>query len=129
MSETKLAANEYIKIRSNYLRGTLAGFLDVTGNLGLSFRGYGFDLRLQAVYRGEYLISNSTTPALVTWQLPKTSWTWKSRYAFTRTVSGFFDIENFTSTLLDNRYAAYKDRPSYWRTFHSKVVFGVTGRL
>jgi TonB-dependent receptor len=109
--------------------GTLAGFLDVTGNLGLSFRGYGFDLRLQAVYRGEYLISNSTTPALVTWQLPKTSWTWKSRYAFTRTVSGFFDIENFTSTLLDNRYAAYKDRPSYWRTFHSKVVFGVTGRL
>ena len=109
--------------------GTLAGFLDITGNLGLSFRGYGFDLRLQAVYRGEYLISNSTTPALVTWQLPKTSWTWKSRYAFTRTVSGFFDVENFTSTLLDNRYAAYKDRPSFWRTFHSKVVFGVTGRL
>jgi len=109
--------------------GTLAGFLDITGNLGLSFRGYGFDLRLQAVYRGEYLISNSTTPALVTWQLPKTSWTWKSRYAFTRTVSGFFDVENFTSTLLDNRYAAYRDRPSFWRTFHSKVVFGVTGRL
>jgi len=109
--------------------GTLAGFLDVTGNLGLSFRGYGFDLRLQAVYRGEYLISNSITPALVTWQLPKTSWTWKSRYAFTRTMSGFFDLENFTSTLLDNRYAAYRDRPSFWRTFHTKVVFGVTGRL
>lgn len=109
--------------------GTLAGFLDFTGNVGLSFRGYGFDLRLQAVYRGNYLISNSTTPALVTWQLPKTSWTWKSRYAFTRTVSGFFDLENFTETLLDNRYAAYRDRPSYWRTFHTKVVFGVTGRL
>ena len=109
--------------------GTLAGFLDFTGNLGLGFRGYGFDLRLQAVYRGEYLISNSTTPALVTWQLPKTSWTWKSRYAFTRTVSGFFDLENFTETLLDNRYAAYRDRPNFWRTFHTKVVFGVTGRL
>ncbi len=109
--------------------GTLAGFLDFTGNVGIGFRGYGFDLRLQAVYRGEYLISNSTTPALVTWQLPKTSWTWKSRYAFTKTVSGFVDLENFTETLLDNRYAAYKDRPSYWRTFHTKVVFGVTGRL
>ena len=109
--------------------GTLAGFLDITGNLGLSFRGYGFDLRLQAVYRGEYLISNSATPALVTWQLPKTSWTWKSRYAFSPRVSAFVDLENFTSTLLDNRYAAYSDRPSYWRTFHPKVVFGISGRL
>ncbi|PHX71467.1 MAG: hypothetical protein CK548_06650 [Opitutia bacterium] len=109
--------------------GTLAGFLDFTGNIGVGFRGYGFDLRLQAVYRGEYLISNSTTPALVTWQLPKTSWTWKSRYAFTKTLSGFFDLENFTETLLDNRYAAFRDRPSSWRTFHSKVVFGVSGRL
>lgn len=109
--------------------GTIAGFLDFTGNLGLSFRGYGFDLRLQAVHRGEYLITNSATPALVTWQLPKTSWTWKSRYAFTRTVSGFIDLENFTGELLDNRYAAYKDRPNSWRTFHPKVVFGITGRL
>ena len=109
--------------------GTLAGFLDVTGNVGLSFRGYGFDLRLQAVYRGEYLISNSTTPALVTWQKPKTSWTWKSRYAFSPRLSAFLDLENFTSTLLDNRYAAYEDRPSYWRTFHTKIVFGISGRL
>ncbi|WP_414662583.1 TonB-dependent receptor [Horticoccus sp. 23ND18S-11] len=109
--------------------GTLAGFLDFTGNIGVSFRGYGFDLRLQAVHRGEYLISNSTTPALVTWQLPKTSWTWKSRYAFTKTLSAFVDLENFTEELLDNRYAAYKDRPNSWRTFHTKVVFGVTGRL
>jgi iron complex outermembrane receptor protein len=109
--------------------GTLAGFLDVTGNVGVSFRGYGFDLRLQAVYRGEYLISNSTTPALVTWQMPKTSWTWKSRYSFSPKLSAFVDLENFTSELLDNRYAAYKDRPSYWRTFHTKIVFGVTGRL
>lgn len=109
--------------------GTLAGFLDFTGNLGLSFRGYGFDLRLQAVYRGEYLISNSTTPALVTWQKPKTSWGWKSRYAFSPKLSAFLDLENLTSTLLDDRYAAYADRPTYWRTFHPKVVFGISGRL
>lgn len=109
--------------------GTLAGFLDRSGNIGVSYRGYGFDLRLQAVYRGEYLISNSTTPALVTWQLPKTSWTWKSRYAFSSKLSAFVDLENFTSELLDNRYAAYKDRPNFWRTFHTKVVFGITGRL
>ena len=31
---------------------SLAGFLNKSGNLGLSYRGYGFDLRVQAVYRG-----------------------------------------------------------------------------
>jgi len=31
--------------------------------------------------------------------------------------------------LLDNRYAAFRDRPNSWRTFHSKVVFGLSGRL
>ena len=44
-------------------------------------------------------------------------------------MSGFIDLENFTGELLDNRYAAYKDRPNSWRTFHPKVVFGITGRL
>jgi TonB-dependent receptor len=109
--------------------GTLAGFLDVSGNLGLSYRGYGLDLRLQAVHRGEYLISNSITPALVTWQKAKTTWSWKSRYGFSPRLSVFCDLENLSSVLLDERYAAYTDRPSQWRTFHTKVVFGITGRL
>ena len=109
--------------------GTIAGFLDKTGNLGLGWRGAGFDLRLQAVYRGEYLTSNSATAALITYQLGKVSWGWKSRYNFSRNLGVFCDVDNLTSVLLDERYSLYPDRISLWRTFHAKIVAGVTGRF
>jgi iron complex outermembrane receptor protein len=109
--------------------GTIAGFLDTTGNLGLGYRGYGFDLRLQAVYRGEYLTTNSTNAALVTYQVAKTTWGWKSRYNFSRKLGIFFDVDNVTSVPLDERYAAYRDRVTSWRTFHAKIVAGMTGRF
>jgi TonB-dependent receptor len=109
--------------------GTIAGFLDTTGNLGLGYRGYGFDLRLQAVYRGEYLTTNSTNAALVTYQVAKTTWGWKSRYNFSRNLGVFFDVDNVTSVPLDERYAAYADRVTNWRTFHAKIVAGMTGRF
>ncbi|MBI4622607.1 MAG: TonB-dependent receptor [Verrucomicrobia bacterium] len=109
--------------------GTIAGFLDVTGNLGLGYRGHGFDLRLQAVYRGEYLTSNSTNAALVTYQVAKTTWGWKSRYNFSKNTGIFLDVDNLFSVPLDERYAAYRDRITSWRTFHAKIVGGITGRF
>lgn len=108
---------------------SLAGFLNKSGNLGLSYRGYGFDLRLMAVYRGEYLNTNSTIPALVQYQVSKVSWSWKSRYAFSRRVTLFFDLENIFSVPLDNRYALYPDRKASYRIFPAKMVVGLTGRL
>ena len=109
--------------------GTIAGFLDVTGNLGLGWRGHGFDVQLQAVHRGEYLVSNSTNAALVAYQLKKTSWGWKSRYNFTRNLGVFLDVDNLTSVPLDNRFAAFRDRNISWRTYHAKIVGGMTGRF
>jgi TonB-dependent receptor len=109
--------------------GTIAGFLNTTGNIGLGYRGLGLDLRLQAVYRGKYLTSNSTNPALVTYQRSKVSWTWKSRYNFSKRLGVFFDLENIISTPLDNLYAAYPDRVTSYRTFNTKIVGGVTGRF
>ena len=108
--------------------GTLAGFLSTTGNLGVSYRGYGLDLRLQAVYRGNFLTSNSTTPSLVQYQKSKTSWNWKSRYAFSRRMSLFLDLENVFSIPLDTVYALYADRVVSNRTFRTKIIAGVTGR-
>ncbi|MBI4625507.1 MAG: TonB-dependent receptor, partial [Verrucomicrobia bacterium] len=109
--------------------GTLAGFLSSSGNIGLSYRGHGFDLRLQAVYRGEYLTSNSATPALIQYQVAKTTWYWKSRYAFSRRLSVFFDVENIFGEPLDLRYRLYRDRISNWRNFDPKFVTGITGRF
>jgi outer membrane receptor for ferrienterochelin and colicin len=109
--------------------GTIAGFLDVTGNVGVSYVGRGFDLRLQSNYRGKYMRSNNANPALVQWQLPKWSTSWKSRYNFTRNFGVFLDIENMFETPLDNAYAAYRDRIVQYRTFSLRIATGVTGRF
>lgn len=107
----------------------IPGFLNTTGNIGLGYRGYGMDLRLQAVYRGRYLTSNNVIPALVTYQEPKTTWSWKSRYNFSRNLGVFLDLENIFSVPLDRQYAAYADRVTSFRTFHTKIVGGITGRF
>ena len=108
---------------------SLAGFVNQTGNLGLNYRGHGFDLRLQAVYRGEYLTSNSATLALVQYQKAKTTWGWKSRYAVSKKLSVFLDLDNIFSVPLDTIYALYPDRIVSNRTFPIKIVAGITGRL
>lgn len=109
--------------------GTLPGFLNKTGNIGLSYRGFGFDLRVQAIYRGEYLTSNSTTAALVQYQKAKTTWNWKSRYTLSRRTSLFLDLENIFSVPLDTIYSAYPDRVTTKRLFHTKIIGGITGRF
>ena len=124
-----------LKTEGNYggttvlTNNSLAGFVNESGNLGLSYRGYGLDLRLQAIYRGKYLTSNSTTPALMQYQKAKTMWAWKSKYDISKNISIFFDIENIFSVPLDTRYAAYEDRVISSRTYHAKIVAGLTGRF
>ena len=73
--------------------GTIAGFLDKTGNIGLGYRGFGLDLRLQTVYRGKYLRANNAIASLVQWQEPKWTWNWKSRYTFKKGYGVFLDLE------------------------------------
>jgi outer membrane receptor protein involved in Fe transport len=108
---------------------SLAGFLPKTGNIGLSYRGFGFDLRILATHRGEYLTTNSATPSLVQYQVAKTTWNWRSRYAFSRNLSVFFDVDNIFAVPLDDRYRLYRDRNDSWRNFAQKFVTGITGRF
>ena len=108
---------------------SLPGFVNKSGNLGLSYRGRGLDLRLQAIYRGNYLVANSATPALVQYQKEKITWVWKSRYALTRNASLFLDLDNMSSVDLDTVYAAYPDRVINNRKFPLKIVAGITGRF
>ena len=53
----------------------------------------GLDLRLQTVFRGKFLVAQSTNPALVQWQVPKWTWSWKSRYNFSKGLGVFLDVE------------------------------------
>jgi iron complex outermembrane receptor protein len=108
---------------------SLPGFLNKSGNAGISYRGFGFDVRVLAVYRGEYLTNANAIPALVQYQRSKVTWVWKSRYALTRRVSVFLDLDNVFSESLDLIYAAYPDRVVNNRKFPIKIVAGFTGRF
>jgi TonB-dependent receptor len=108
---------------------SLAGFLPKAGNIGLSYRGRGFDLRVLVTHRGEYLTSNSNTPALVQYQVAKTTWNWRSRYSFNRNFGVFFDVDNIFAVPLDDRFRLYGDRGDSWRNFAQKFVAGVNGRF
>jgi TonB-dependent receptor len=107
----------------------IAGFLDTTGNIGLGYRGHGFDLRLQTVFRGKFLVAQSTNPALIQWQEPKWTWSWKSRYNLSKGFGVFLDLENIFAEPLDQIYAAYPNRVISYRTFPAKIVTGVQGRF
>ena len=124
-----------LKTEGNYggttvlTNNSLPGFVNKSGNLGLSYRGRGFDLRLQAIYRGRYLTSNNANAALVQYQEDKITWVWKSRYAFSRRASLFLDLDNMFSESLDMIYAAYPDRVVNNRKFPVKIVAGISGRF
>jgi len=107
----------------------VAGFVPKTGNVALTYLGYGWNLRLNAVWRDTYLITNSANPALVVYQEPKMQINLKTRYTFSRKVSVFCDIENLNKSPITETYAGTKDRPTQTRIVVAKVVAGVTGRF
>ena len=108
---------------------SLPNFIPKNGNLGLGYRGFGFDVRVQAVHRSRYLKTNSATPSLVAYQRPKTTWNLKTRYALARNLSVFVDLDNITSEPLDGIYALYEDRVINNRNFYTKLVAGIDRTL
>ena len=107
----------------------IPNFLNKFGNAGISYRGYGFDLRLMANYRGRYLTAFNAVPGLAEFQKPRTIWSWKSRYSINKYVGIFLDLENVFEAWLDNRYLGYDDRVNFQRTYHTKITGGITGRF
>ena len=108
---------------------TVAGFVPKTGNLALTYLGHGFNLRLNAVWRSEYLVTNSTNAAAVVYQEPKLQLNFKSRYQVTRTTSVFCDIENLNHSPITETWVGSKDRPNQTRIVVAKIVAGVSGRF
>ncbi|MBI5769816.1 MAG: TonB-dependent receptor [Verrucomicrobia bacterium] len=107
----------------------VAGFVPKTGNVALTYLGHGFNLRLNAVWRSEYLVTNSTNIASVVYQEPKLQINFKSRYQFTRNTAVFCDIENLNKSPITETWVGNKDRPNQTRIVVAKVVAGVSGRF
>jgi TonB-dependent receptor len=107
----------------------VAGFVPKTANVAVSYLGYGWNLRINAVWRSTYLLSVSTNPALLQYQEPKLQVNLKTKYTFSRQVGVFCDIENLNKSPITEAYFVTRDRPSQTRIVVAKVVAGVTGRF
>lgn len=108
---------------------TVAGFVPKAGNVALTYLGHGFNIRLNGVWRSEYLITNSANAALLVFQEPKFQVNLKTRYNLNRTTSIYCDIENLNKSPITETWAGSKDRPNQTRIVVAKVVAGVTGRF
>jgi TonB-dependent receptor len=108
---------------------TVAGFVPKTGNLALTYLGHGLNIRLNGVWRSEYLITNSANAALLVYQEPKFQVNLKTRYNLSRTTAIFCDIENLNKSPITETWVGSKDRPNQTRIVVAKVVAGVSGRF
>lgn len=107
----------------------VAGFIPKAGNVALTYRGYGFNIRLNAVIRGRYLVTNSTNAALLRYSEPKVQVNLKTKYDFSPRFGVYCDIENLNKSPITETYFATEDRPAETRIVVAKVVAGVTGRF
>jgi iron complex outermembrane recepter protein len=107
----------------------VAGFIPKAGNVALSYLGYGWNVRFNAVWRDTYLVGISANPALLRYQEPKVQLNVKTKYTFTPRLSVFCDIENLNKSPITETYFGTKDRPAETRIVVAKVVAGIMGRF
>jgi len=108
---------------------TVAGFVPKTGNVALTYLGHGLNIRLNAVWRSEYLVTNSANAALLVYHETKRQVNLKTRYNFNRATAIFCDIENLNKSPITETWVGSPDRPNQTRIVVAKVVAGVTGRF
>lgn len=107
----------------------VAGVIPETANVALSYIQRGWYVRLQWNWRDTRLVTISTNPALLVYDMPKTSVTLKLKYTLSQKVGVFCNIENLTSEPLFRTYFVTKDRPfQVWPTV-AKITAGIQGRF
>lgn len=107
----------------------VAGFLPKTANGAITYVGHGLNIRLNAVWRSEYLVTNSATAALLVYQEPKLQINLKTRFALRRSTSLFCDIENLNKSPITETWVGSKDRPNQTRIVVAKIVAGISGQF
>jgi TonB-dependent receptor len=121
----------------------LANLTPRTLNGGLTYRGYGFDVRLMANYRSEFYRSSTSgnfgtgtgvrpgTMFYDVYQHARTLVDFKVQYTLNRTYSFYFDVYNLTNDWNNNDYLHAFDReiPSYAAGPGTSFKAGVTGRF
>ncbi|MBI4623765.1 MAG: TonB-dependent receptor, partial [Verrucomicrobia bacterium] len=109
----------------------LAGFLPRTANLGVSYIGHPWDIRLQWVFRGHRLTTNSTNAAALRYDSNRLTHNVKIRYLFSEKYILFIDVENITAVpYVKTVYRTLNSNlPSDTGTVSPRWVGGLQGRF
>ncbi len=114
-----------------------------SANAGLTWRGYGLDLRVMMNYRSEFFRSSTSgtfgsgagvlpgTMLYDVFQHARTLWDFKAQYNLSRTFSLYFDVYNLTNDWTNNDYvhAFGREIPSYAAGAGTSYKLGVTARF
>lgn len=114
-----------------------------SANAGLTWRGYGLDLRIMMNYRSAFFRSSTSgtfgsgagvvpgTMLYDVYQHARTLWDFKAQYTFNRTYSFYFDVYNLTNDWTNNDYvhAFGREIPSYAAGAGTSFKAGVTARF
>ncbi len=107
----------------------VAGFKPRTANIAISYRGAKASVILQWNWLGTWLVSNSTNPALLRFESPRTQVDVKTKFNLSRRMSLFCDVENLTAEPLNKNYLTFEDRSGQTRLTAPKIVAGIQGRF
>lgn len=114
-----------------------------SANAGLTWRGYGLDLRIMMNYRSEFFRSSTSgtfgsgagvlpgTMFYDVYQHARTLWDFKSQYTINRNYSLYFDIYNLTNDWTNNDYihAFGREIPSYAAGAGTSFKLGMNVRM
>ena len=107
----------------------LAGFVPETGNAGINYVYHKFDVRVNAVWRSEILVTSSANPATLVFDQPRLQLNLKTKYNFSRQFGLFFQIDNWNNAPITDRYRGFETRPLQTRVATPKIIAGVEGRF
>jgi TonB-dependent receptor len=107
----------------------VAGLIPETANIAATYLYRGFSLRWQWNWRSTRLVTISTNPAAMVYDMPKTATTVKLKYTVTPRLSYFFNMENLFAEPLFRTYFVSEDRPFQQRPTKPKITAGIQGRF
>jgi len=104
----------------------IAGFIDRSANLGISYIKYNFTVRLSANHEGESLRGFNNDPAQRTYMVSRNTVDFSVRYAYRPRLNLFVDFKNLFNEK-EFQYRGLPDRTVNNRIFGTRVTAGISG--
>jgi len=107
----------------------VAGFRPKSANAVLNYQKGKYRASLQANWIDTHLVTVSSNAALIVYQAPRTSASFKFTYDFSSRTSFYLNLDNLLRTPINSRYYAYEDRVGFTRLPFRSIAAGVQGRF